>query len=100
MLYIIRIYSIFFKAVNAIIILTVCSRLALDSVDDGILCACINILEKVLQHDCFTPNQKEKVQQWRSRLGNPRPTPKYETDIHIYMYICIYIVINVFFAYY
>lgn len=55
-----------------------CSRLALESVDDGILCACINILEKVLQHDCFTPNQKEKVQQWRSRLGNPRPTPKYE----------------------
>ncbi|KOX80869.1 Protein Smaug like protein 1 [Melipona quadrifasciata] len=55
-----------------------CSRLALDSVDDGILCACINILEKVLQHDCFTPNQKEKVQQWRSRLGNPRPTPKWQ----------------------
>ncbi|OAD62331.1 Protein Smaug like protein 2 [Eufriesea mexicana] len=55
-----------------------CSRLALDSVDDGILCACINILEKVLQHDCFTPNQKEKVQQWRSRLGNPRPAPKWQ----------------------
>lgn len=55
-----------------------CSRLALESVDDGILCACINILEKVLQHDCFTPNQKEKVQQWRSRLGNPRPTPKWQ----------------------
>lgn len=55
-----------------------CSRLALDSVDDGILCVCINILEKVLQHDCFTPNQKEKVQQWRSRLGNPRPTPKWQ----------------------
>ncbi|XP_066589369.1 protein Smaug homolog 1 isoform X2 [Prorops nasuta] len=55
-----------------------CSRLALDSVDDGILCACVNILEKVLQHDCFTPNQKEKVQQWRSRLGNPRPNPKWQ----------------------
>ncbi|XP_015120993.1 protein Smaug homolog 1 isoform X1 [Diachasma alloeum] len=55
-----------------------CSRLALESVDDGVLCACINILEKVLQHDCFTPNQKEKVQQWRSRLGNPRPTPKWQ----------------------
>nr|XP_012143516.1 PREDICTED: protein Smaug homolog 1 isoform X4 [Megachile rotundata] len=55
-----------------------CSRLALDSVDDGILCACINILEKILQHDCFTPNQKEKVQQWRSRLGNPRPAPKWQ----------------------
>ncbi|CAK9801362.1 Protein Smaug homolog 1 [Anthophora quadrimaculata] len=55
-----------------------CSRLALDSVDDGILCACINVLEKVLQHDCFTPNQKEKAQQWRSRLGNPRPTPKWQ----------------------
>ncbi|XP_015184329.1 PREDICTED: protein Smaug homolog 1 [Polistes dominula] len=55
-----------------------CSRLALDSVDDGILCACINVLEKVLQHDCFTPNQKEKVQQWRSRLGNPRPVPKWQ----------------------
>ncbi|KAK0086293.1 hypothetical protein PV325_001840 [Microctonus aethiopoides] len=55
-----------------------CSRLALDSVDDGLLCGCINILEKVLQHDCFTPNQKEKVQQWRSRLGNPRPTPKWQ----------------------
>ncbi|EFN70949.1 Sterile alpha motif domain-containing protein 4B [Camponotus floridanus] len=55
-----------------------CSRLALDSVEDGILCACINILEKILQHDCFTPNQKEKVQQWRSRLGNPRPTPKWQ----------------------
>ncbi|KAI4479023.1 hypothetical protein M0804_011485 [Polistes exclamans] len=55
-----------------------CSRLALDSVDDGILCACINVLEKVLQHDCFTPNQKEKVQQWRSRLGNPRPIPKWQ----------------------
>lgn len=55
-----------------------CSRLALDSVEDGILCACINILEKVLQHDCFTPNQKEKVQQWRSRLGNPRPAPKWQ----------------------
>ncbi|XP_076161001.1 sterile alpha motif domain containing protein 4 smaug [Ptiloglossa arizonensis] len=55
-----------------------CSRMALDSVDDGILCVCINILEKVLQHDCFTPNQKEKVQQWRSRLGNPRPTLKWQ----------------------
>lgn len=55
-----------------------CSRLALDSVDDGILCGCVNILEKVLQHDCFTPNQKEKVQQWRSRLGNPRPTAKWQ----------------------
>ncbi|XP_011639003.1 protein Smaug homolog 1 [Pogonomyrmex barbatus] len=55
-----------------------CSRLALESVEDGILCAYINILEKVLQHDCFTPNQKEKVQQWRSRLGNPRPTPKWQ----------------------
>ncbi|XP_043288548.1 protein Smaug homolog 1 isoform X2 [Venturia canescens] len=53
-----------------------CSRLALESIDDIVLCGCINILEKVLQHDCFTPNQKEKVQQWRSRLGNPRPTPK------------------------
>ncbi|KOC60335.1 Protein Smaug like protein 1 [Habropoda laboriosa] len=60
-----------------------CSRLALDSVDDGILCACINVLEKVLQHDCFTPNQKEKAQQWRSRLGNPRPTPKWQ---HNYAY--------------
>jgi len=50
--------------------------LALESVEDGILCAYVNILEKVLQHDCFTPTQKEKVQQWRSRLGNPRPTPK------------------------
>ncbi|XP_034947735.1 protein Smaug homolog 1 [Chelonus insularis] len=55
-----------------------CSRLALDSVDDNVLCGCISILEKVLQHDCFTPNQKEKVQQWRSRLGNPRPTPKWQ----------------------
>ncbi|KAL0127172.1 hypothetical protein PUN28_005451 [Cardiocondyla obscurior] len=55
-----------------------CSRLALESVEDGILCAYVNILEKVLQHDCFTPNQKEKVQQWRSRLGNPRPTPKWQ----------------------
>jgi hypothetical protein len=54
-----------------------CSRLALDSGDDQILCGCINILEKVLQHDCFTPNQKEKVQQWRSRLGTPRLTPKW-----------------------
>ncbi|XP_051162900.1 protein Smaug homolog 1 [Leptopilina boulardi] len=60
-----------------------CSRLALDSVDDGILCTCINVLEKVLLHDCFTPNQKEKVQQWRSRLGNPRPTPKWQ---HNYPY--------------
>lgn len=57
---------------------SVCSRLALESVDDGILCSCVNILEKVLQHDCFTSSQKEKVQQWRSRLGNPRPTPKWE----------------------
>ncbi|XP_071632652.1 protein Smaug homolog 1 [Temnothorax longispinosus] len=55
-----------------------CSRLALESVEDGILCAYVNILEKVLQHDCFTPNQKEKVQQWRSRLGNPRPTQKWQ----------------------
>ncbi|KYN28901.1 PREDICTED: protein Smaug homolog 1 [Trachymyrmex cornetzi] len=55
-----------------------CSRLALESVEDGILCTYVNILEKVLQHDCFTPNQKEKVQQWRSRLGNPRPTPKWQ----------------------
>lgn len=54
----------------------VCSRLALENIDDAVLCSCINILEKVLQHDCFTPSQKEKVQQWRSRLGNPRPTPK------------------------
>ncbi|XP_012278862.1 protein Smaug homolog 1 [Orussus abietinus] len=60
-----------------------CSRLALETVDDGVLCACINILEKILQHDCFTPNQKEKVQQWRSRLGNPRPTPKWQ---HNYSY--------------
>ncbi|KAI4490998.1 hypothetical protein M0802_010574 [Mischocyttarus mexicanus] len=57
-----------------------CSRLALDSVDDGILCACINVLEKVLQHDCFTPHQKEKVQQWRSRLGNPRPALKWHAN--------------------
>lgn len=56
---------------------SVCSRLALESVDDGVLCSCINILEKVVQNDCFTQQQKEKVQQWRSRLGNPRPTPKY-----------------------
>ncbi|KYM79862.1 PREDICTED: protein Smaug homolog 1 [Atta cephalotes] len=55
-----------------------CSRLALESVEDGILCTYVNILEKVLQHDCFTSNQKEKVQQWRSRLGNPRPTPKWQ----------------------
>ncbi|CAG5095680.1 Similar to samd4a: Protein Smaug homolog 1 (Xenopus laevis) [Cotesia congregata] len=54
-----------------------CSRLVLDMIDEHILVGCINILEKVLQHDCFTPNQKEKVQQWRSRLGNPRPTPKW-----------------------
>ncbi|XP_008543271.1 protein Smaug [Microplitis demolitor] len=54
-----------------------CSRLVLDMIDEQILVGCINILEKVLQHDCFTPNQKEKVQQWRSRLGNPRPTPKW-----------------------
>ncbi|XP_033231447.1 protein Smaug homolog 1 [Belonocnema kinseyi] len=59
-----------------------CSRLALDSVDDGIICTCINILEKVLQHDCFTPNQKEKVQQWRSRLGNPRLTSKWQHSYH------------------
>ncbi|XP_029159867.1 protein Smaug [Nylanderia fulva] len=55
-----------------------CSRLPLESVEDSILCACINILEKVSQHDCFTTYQKEKVQQWRSRLGNPRPTPKWQ----------------------
>nr|XP_012229962.1 PREDICTED: protein Smaug homolog 1 isoform X2 [Linepithema humile] len=56
-----------------------CSRLVLmENMEDGILCGCVNILEKVLQHDCFTPNQKEKVQQWRSRLGNPRPTPKWQ----------------------
>lgn len=60
-----------------------CSRLALDSVDDAVLCSCISILEKVLQHDCFTPTQKEKVQQWRNRLGNPRPTPKWQ---HNYAY--------------
>lgn len=55
-----------------------CSRLALDCVDDdGTLCSCVNLLEKVLQHDCFTPNQKEKIQQWRTRLGNPRPPPKW-----------------------
>jgi hypothetical protein len=56
--------------------ITVCSRLALENIDDAVLCSCINIFEKVMQHDCFTSNQKEKVQQWRSRLGNPRPTPK------------------------
>ncbi|XP_001602138.1 protein Smaug homolog 1 [Nasonia vitripennis] len=55
-----------------------CSRLALENIDDAVLCSCISILEKVLQHDCFTPSQKEKVQQWRSRLGNPRPTPKWQ----------------------
>ncbi|XP_011868498.1 PREDICTED: protein Smaug homolog 1 [Vollenhovia emeryi] len=60
-----------------------CSRLALESIEDGTLCAYVNILDKVLQHDCFTPNQKEKVQQWRSRLGNPRPTPKWQ---HSYGY--------------
>ncbi|XP_023315914.1 protein Smaug homolog 1 isoform X2 [Trichogramma pretiosum] len=55
-----------------------CSRLALENVDDAVLCSCIAILEKVSQHDCFTASQKEKVQQWRSRLGNPRPTPKWQ----------------------
>ncbi|XP_012264559.1 protein Smaug homolog 1 [Athalia rosae] len=61
----------------------ICSRLALDSVDEGVLLSCVTVLEKVLQHDCFTPNQKEKIQQWRSRLGNPRPTPKWQ---HSYGY--------------
>ncbi|XP_011496373.1 PREDICTED: protein Smaug homolog 1 [Ceratosolen solmsi marchali] len=55
-----------------------CSRLALENIDDAVLCSCISIFEKVLQHDCFTSSQKEKVQQWRSRLGNPRPTPKWQ----------------------
>ncbi|XP_058803706.1 protein Smaug homolog 1 [Phymastichus coffea] len=61
-----------------------CSRLALENVDDAVLCSCITILEKVLQHDCFTPSQKEKVQQWRSRLGNPRPTPKWQHNNHAF----------------
>ncbi|XP_046749622.1 protein Smaug homolog 1 isoform X2 [Diprion similis] len=60
-----------------------CSRLALESVDEGVLLSCVTVLEKALQHDCFTPNQKEKIQQWRSRLGNPRPTPKWQ---HSYGY--------------
>ncbi|KAJ8684429.1 hypothetical protein QAD02_020221 [Eretmocerus hayati] len=55
-----------------------CSRLAMENHDDTILCSCVSILEKILQHDCFTMNQKEKIQQWRSRLGNPRPTPKWQ----------------------
>ncbi|XP_046432914.1 protein Smaug homolog 1 isoform X1 [Neodiprion virginianus] len=55
-----------------------CSRLALESMDEGILLNCVTVLEKVLQHDSFTPNQKEKIQQWRNRLGNPRPTPKWQ----------------------
>ncbi|XP_014208090.1 protein Smaug homolog 1 [Copidosoma floridanum] len=60
------------------------NRLALESnIDDAVLCSCINIFEKVLQHDCFTPAQKEKVQQWRSRLGNPRPTAKWQHN-HAY----------------
>ena len=58
-----------------------CSRLALESVDDGVLCGCINILEKVQAHDCFTHGQKEKVKKWRSRLGNPRPTPKWQQHL-------------------
>ncbi|XP_032688723.1 protein Smaug homolog 1 isoform X2 [Odontomachus brunneus] len=59
-----------------------CSRLPLETVDDSILCGCINVLEKVLQHECFTSTQKEKVQQWRSRLGNPRQTQKWQQNYY------------------
>ncbi|XP_011148938.1 protein Smaug homolog 1 isoform X1 [Harpegnathos saltator] len=56
------------------------TKLALENVDDNILCAGISIFEKVLQHDCFTTSQKDKVQQWRTRLGNPRQTSKWQQN--------------------
>ncbi|XP_011349459.2 protein Smaug isoform X2 [Ooceraea biroi] len=62
------------------VVVKLCGWMVLDSVDDSILCGCVNILEKVMQHDCFSQKQKERVQQWRSRLGNPRPAARWQNS--------------------
>ncbi|KAH0949879.1 hypothetical protein HN011_002002 [Eciton burchellii] len=54
-----------------------CSKLSVENMDEAVLCGCANILEKILQHDCFTSSQKERLQKWRAKLGNPRSTTKW-----------------------
>ncbi|XP_014485347.1 PREDICTED: protein Smaug isoform X2 [Dinoponera quadriceps] len=53
------------------------NKIALEP-DDNIQCAFSSVLEKVTNHQCFSPSQQDRARQWRNKLGNPRQVQKWQ----------------------